>query len=192
MGTHDDRTASDSASTPETSELLPIVYEDLRRMAAAFFQRESPDQTLQPTALVHEVYLRLADQKVDGWSGRSHFLALAARTMRRVLVDAGRARKADRRGGQLHRVTLGDPANSGETLAVEVTDLGDALERLGEIRPRSLEIVELRFFAGLSFEETAETLGVSKSAIAKEWRLGRAYLSKFLGETPDTETPGQE
>lgn len=188
MGTYDDEgAAAEGAAKPETGELLPVVYEDLRRMAAAFFQRESPNQTLQPTALVHEVYLRLADQKVEGWSGKPHFLAIAARAMRRVLVDAGRARKADRRGGRLHRVTLLDHANPDETVAVEIADLGEALERLGEIRPRSLEIVELRFFAGLGFDETAEALGVSRSAVAKEWRLGRAWLSKFLGEEPTAE-----
>jgi len=178
---HEARTAG-GARRLTSDELAPLLYEELRRMAAAHFRREDPGQTLQPTALVHEAYVRLADQKLEGWEDRSQFLAIAARSMRRVLVDAGRARKADKRGGGLDRVTFVDSAHSEWSLEVDVLDLDRALERLAAIRPRSLEIVELRFFAGLSLEETAQVLGVTKSAVAKEWARARAYVAKFLDE----------
>ena len=170
--------------TVTREELVPIVYEDLRRIAARFFQREDSRQTLQPTALVHEAWLRLADQNVAEWSSKAHFLAIAAHTMRRVLVDVARARRTEKRGGALNRVTLGEPIDE-RPLEVDVIDLDAALERLAKISPRYVQIVELRFFAGLTGDQIAEALQVSRTIVTHEWKKAKAWLLVYLDESED-------
>ncbi|MEO0649151.1 MAG: ECF-type sigma factor [Planctomycetota bacterium] len=169
----------DGRSVPP-DELAELVYDDLRRMAANFFRGEPDGATLQPTALVHEAYLRLADQTRTDWRGRAHFLAVAARTMRRVLVSAARARGAVKRGGELRRVTLQSSPGESLDVQVDILELEEALERLASIKPRFVEIVELRFFSGLTVEETAQVLGISEQQVFKDWKMARAYLRSFL------------
>lgn len=166
-----------------SEELVPVVYADLRRMAGQFFRREAAHRTLQPTALVNEAYLRLSGQKEEGWENRAQFLAIAARCMRRVLVDAARERKAEKRVDELHRVSFHDrtPDGAGEPdLEVDVVDLDRALERIGEVKERYLELVELRFFGGLSLEEVAEVLGISRTMVVREWTKARTWLAHYL------------
>lgn len=172
------RLAGGRNASPE--ELASLVYDDLRRLAASFFRPESRGQTLQPTALVHEAYLRLADQEATDWQGRAHFLAVAARMMRRVLIDAARARGATKRGGALQRVTLLSDVHGQEGERVDLLELDEALVRLGNVKPRFVEIVELRFFSGLTLEEVAKVLGVSVRQITKDWHMARSYLEVFL------------
>ena len=140
------------------------------------------NQTLQPTALVNEAYLRVADQN-QGWANRAHFLAIAARCMRRVLVDAARKRGADKRGSGALRVTLFDQqADESPGMDVGLLALEEALERLGEIKPRYLQQVELRFFGGLSFSEAALVLGISRTMVVREWSMARAWLLMHLAD----------
>lgn len=157
--------------------LLEAVYGDLRRRAAAFLRRERSSHTLQPTALVHEAFLRLVDQSRASWQNRAQFLALAARMMRRVLVDHARARGARKRDAGL-RVSLDDvpePAAAGRA-EVDLLALDHALDELARLDPRQAQIVELRHFAGLSIEETAQALGVSPATVKREWTSARAFL----------------
>ena len=163
-------------------ELIELVYDDLLRMARARMGREASGSTLQPTALVHEVYLRMADQREQTWVDRTHFVALAATAMRRVLANAARDRGAQKRGGAWGRVTFDSAmlASGGE--ALDVLDFEAALERLGRIKERYARIVELRCFAGLGVEETAEVLGVSRTIVVREWAIAKGWLSSFLEE----------
>ncbi len=161
-------------------ELASLVYEDLRRIAASLFRPENQRQTLQPTALVHEAYMRLADQESSDWKSRAHFLAVAARMMRRVLIDAARARGAAKRGGGAQRVTLLTDVHGEGGEGVDMLELEEALVRLGNVKPRFVEIVALRFFSGLSVEEVARVLGVSERQIWKDWNMARSYLEVFL------------
>ena len=165
-----------------SEELLPLVYDDLRRLAAAYFRREAPGATLQPTALVNEACLSLLGQRNAGWESRSHFLAIAATAMRRVLLNAARDRRRLKRGGDRERVTLSE-AGAADALSASLLDLDAALDRLGAISERYLRIVELRYFAGLSLEETADVLGVSRTIIVREWAKARAWLEDAL-ESP--------
>ncbi len=168
-------------------ELLPLVYDDLRRVAGAFFRRERASHTLQPTALVHEAYLRLADQQDGEWRNRAHFVGVAAQAMRRVLVDAARARRSGKRGGGLRPVTLVESLDGGEGAKVDVVDLEEALAKLENLNPRYGRIVELRFFGGLTIKETAALLGVSTTIVERNWAEAKGWLSYLLGgEAPPT------
>jgi len=163
--------------------LLPLVYEEMRRLAGAYLRDENADHTLQPTALAHEAYLRLLDQRHVSWQNRAHFMGLAAQAMRRILIDHARRRGAQKRGGDAVHVTLEDSdgvAGPSETLGVAAEDLSEALDRLAELDARQVRVVELRFFTGLSIEETAEVLGVSPATVKRDWTLARAWLHREL------------
>lgn len=165
--------------------LLPLVYEEMRRLAGSYLQKESPGHTLQPTALAHEAYLRLLDQRHVSWQNRAHFMGLAAQAMRRILTDHARRRDAQKRGGGAVHVALGDvdAADRGsEPLGegVSAVDLDAALDQLARLDPRQAQVVELRFFTGLSIEEAAEVLAVSPATVKRDWTLARAWLHREL------------
>jgi RNA polymerase sigma factor (TIGR02999 family) len=161
--------------------LIPLVYDELRRLARAQLRRERPGHTLQTTALVHEAYLRLAGQEKLSFESRGHLRAIAANTMRRILVEHARARRAAKRGGERARLTLTDGLGlAEESKPVDVLALDEALRRLAEVDPRASRVVELRFFGGLTVEETAEILGVSAPTIKREWALARAWLRREM------------
>lgn len=164
--------------------LLPAVYAELRRQAERVLQREASGHTLQPTALVHEAWLRLVDQRPGGLEGRAHFVAVAARCMRQVLVDAARARRAGKRGGGVHAVTLDPqadlPAHAADDAGLDVLALDEALQRLAEIDPQQARLVELRYFVGLTLDETAAALGVSAATVSREWTVARRWLRREL------------
>ena len=173
--------------------LVPLVYEELRARAAGYLRQERRDHTLQPTALVHDVYLRLIDQSRVDWRGRTHFLCIAATEMRRVLVEHARSRKAAKRGGGWARVTLDAAAMPGGGTEVDFLDLDATLTRLAELDPRQAQVVELRFFGGLKVDDVAEQLGISPKTVEKDWRMARAWLHARLGERrPTGDTPQGE
>jgi RNA polymerase sigma factor (TIGR02999 family) len=161
--------------------LLPLVYDELHRLATAYMRRERPGQTLQATALVHEAYLRLLREKHTRWENRAHFCAIAAGSMRQILVERARARGRLKRAGNQHRITLSDaiPAQT-PTDAVDVDALDQALTRLAHIDAELARLVELRFFGGLSIEETAEVLGVSPATVKRSWATAKAWLRREL------------
>jgi RNA polymerase sigma factor (TIGR02999 family) len=161
--------------------LLPMLYAELRRMAGAYLQRERPGHTLQATALVNEVYLRLAGGEPISWQNRAHFFAMAANSMRQILLDYARRRRADKRGGRdAQQVDLA-PDIPGVSPKIEnVIAIDEALERLAQIDARQSRLVELRFFAGLNVEEVAEVMGVSAVTIKREWRSAKAWLYREL------------
>jgi RNA polymerase sigma factor (TIGR02999 family) len=163
-------------------QLIPAVYEELHRQAERAMRREGDAHTLQTTALVHEAYLRLVDQRRVEWRNRAHFFGIAAEVMRRVLVDHARARLADKRGGGATRVSLGAagipaPDDRGDA---DVLALHDALERLARLDPGQARLVELRYFGGLTIEDTADALGISPATVKREWALARAWLRREL------------
>ena len=163
--------------------LIGVIYEDCRRIAARQLRRERPDHTLDPTALVHELYLRLVDQRRATWENRAQFFGIAARIMRRILVDHARGRRRAKRGGSATLVSLGAASDEVESTATsDVLAIDEALERLASIDEDQVRIIELRFFAGLSVEETAHVLGRSPRTIKREWRLARAWLFRELRE----------
>lgn len=170
------------------NKLMPLVYAELRKKARRYMARENPGHTLQTTALIHEVYLRLADQKEKNWQNRSHFFAVAAQAMRHILVDYARARQAARRGGPGRAVSLEEAAVVSEERTSEMVALDDALKTLASIDPRKSRIVELRFFGGLSVEETAEVLKVAPITIMRDWNLAKAWLHRELSKT-ESEKP---
>ena len=161
-------------------ELMPLVYEELRRLAHQCMSRERPGHTLQTSALLNEAYLRLADQKNIHWQDRAHFFGIAARLMRQVLVDYARKRRYAKRGGDARRVPLDEAVIVSEERAADVVALDDALKSLAEIDPRQSQIVELRFFGGLSIEETAEVLAVSPGTVMRDWTLAKAWLRRAI------------
>ncbi|MEP6621094.1 MAG: sigma-70 family RNA polymerase sigma factor [bacterium] len=165
-------------------QLLPAVYAELHAQAARAMRREGDEHTLQPTALVHEAYLRLVDQRHVAWANRAQFLGVAAVVMRRVLVDHARAHRAEKRGGDLQRVTLIDDvvADRGQDAVngVDVLALHDALDKLAAMDPDQARVVELRYFGGLTIEETAEATGVSPATVKREWVVARAWLHREL------------
>ncbi len=158
-------------------QLFPLVYDELRRLAAARMRKERADHTLQATALVNEVYLKLVDQSRVRWQNRAQFFAVAARAMHRILVDYARARGSEKRGGGQSPVTLEDIEAGAETGLDGLLDLDDALERLAGLEPRQARVVEMRFFAGLSTDEIAEVLDVSAATVDRDWRAARAWLT---------------
>ena len=169
-----------NAGDPEALDrLTPLVYEGLRRQAARYLRRERPGHTLQTTALIHEAYLRLVDAGDVHWQGRAHFFAIAANLMRRILVDHARRRDADKRGGSHVRVQL-DEAVAGGT-DVDLLAIDEALDRLAAVDPQQARVVELRFFSGLSVEETAAALGVSPKTVKRDWSVARAWLRREIG-----------
>lgn len=166
--------------------LMPAIYDELHRQAERAMRRENPEHILQATALVNEAYLRLVDQRRVEWKNRAHFFGVAAQVMRRVLVDHARERLADKRGGGAAHVTL-DDLNAGppEDAAggVDLLELNDALEKLAALDPDQARVVELRYFTGLSIEETAEAMGTSPATVKREWAVARAWLRRELGST---------
>ncbi len=165
----------------DAQRLFQLVYDELRDLASAYLARERSDHTLQPTALVHEAWVRMIDQREDSSANRRHFFATAARAMRRILVDHARAKGRVKRGGAWKRVELDQALVPDEESLVDVTAVDAALEELRELSPRKADIVELRFFGGLTNDAVAELLETSESTIAREWRFARAWLSKQLG-----------
>lgn len=163
-------------------DLLPLVYGELRRLASSYLQRERDGHTLRPTALVHEAYLRLVDQRRVRWRNRAHFYGIAAQIMRRVLVDYARARGAARRGGGAERIPLAEDQASVEPRDVEILALDAALGRLAALDTRQARLVELRYFGGLSIEETAEALSISPATVKRDWTMARAWLHRALSE----------
>ena len=166
-------------------QLTPLVYAQLRAQARRYVRGERSGLTLQSTALVHETYLRLIDAKVTNWQDRLHFFALSAQLMRRILVDAARARTAKKRGGRTARVqhtsTMDlDRIAAADSGAASLCDLDDALETLGRLDPRRAQVIELRFFGGLSVDETADVLRVSTQTVMRDWRLAKAWLAREL------------
>lgn len=161
--------------------LTPLVYDELQRQARRLFQRERPDHTLQPTALVHEVFLRLAGEERVSWQSRAHFFGAAARLMRRVLVDHARERGASKRGGALRRLELPGNLAGAADRTVDLLALDRALGRLAQLDRRQVTIVELRYFAGLTVDETAEVLGIGRATVVREWRSAKAWLARELG-----------
>jgi RNA polymerase sigma-70 factor, ECF subfamily len=160
--------------------VIDAVYAELRRLARGYLQRERPDHSLPPTALVHEAYLRLVDQRRVRWQNRAHFFAIAAHTMRRILVDHARAHHALKRGA-VARVPLGDGDAAGRPFDVDVLALDLALDRLAASYPRQSQLVELRFFGGLTVEETASVLGVAPITVKRDWALAKAWLYREMG-----------
>jgi RNA polymerase sigma factor (TIGR02999 family) len=161
-------------------ELMPLVYDELRRIARNYLRRERPNMSLQPTALVNEAYLRMIDQSVVKWQNRAHFYAISARLMRRILVDHVRRRRAGKRGGDQYKVSLGEVDRAARRQDVDLVALDDALKLLEAERPQLAQIVELRFFGGLTIEEVAETMKLSHSTVERGWTLARAWLRREL------------
>jgi RNA polymerase sigma-70 factor (ECF subfamily) len=172
--------------TPERREdidldsLLPIVYQELRRLAAGYLRRERPGQTLQPTGLVHEAYLRLMKDRQDRWQNRAHFCAIAANAMRQILIERARARGALKRGGAQPRVTLDEALVAGGEQSFDILALDRALEKLAAIDAEQARLVELRFFGGLTVEETAEAMAISPATVKRHWAVARAWLAREL------------
>ena len=161
-------------------ELMPLVYEELRRLAHRYMGRERKGHTLQTSGLVNEAYLRLVDQSRVHWQNRAHFFGIAAQMMRRILVDYARSRGYAKRGGDLQPVSLDEAATVSEERAANVVALDDALTSLAAVDPRKSQIVELRFFSGLSIEETAEVLAVSPGTVMRDWTLAKAWLRREM------------
>ena len=165
-------------------DLMPIVYADLRQVAAGYMRREAAGHALQPTALVHEAYVRLVDQKQVKWRNRAHFFGVAAVLMRRILVDHARRRQAEKRGGDWERVTLaGDEVATDTHKEIDVLALDEALERLAQFDPQQERIVELRYFGGLTIDETAEVVGISAATVVREWTIAKAWLRADLSRS---------
>lgn len=173
---------NNEGAPPPSDDLLHQLYDELRRLAAARLVRERPDHTLSPTALVHEAWLRLGDDKAGGWASRAQFFAAAAEAMRRVLVDSARAKGRLRRGGGAQKITLSNldvPANDDPERVLAVSE---AVDRLAAVDPRLAEIVKLRLYAGLGEEETADVLGLSVRTVRRDWHYARAWLFQVLVE----------
>jgi RNA polymerase sigma-70 factor, ECF subfamily len=182
MGADDDEVtillrAMKSGDNSAADKLLPLVYNELHRLARSYMQRERQDHTLQPTALINEAYLRLSHDNVD-WQSRQHFIAVAANVMRRVLVDHARAHNAEMRGGERQRVELDEGLAVSLERSDEVVLLHEALNRLEKLDPRQAKVVELRYFAGLSVDEIAAVLNMSPRSVKRDWALARLWLFK--------------
>jgi len=171
--------STEDRQPPDVDEVAPLVYNELRRIAAAYMRRERPGQTLQATALVHEAYLRLAGAGTP-WTDKRHFVGIAARSMRQILVERARARGAQKRWAGLDRVTMTDALAVAADAEGMLPALDDALTRLEQIDAEQARIVELRYFAGLSIEETADALGLSPATLKRRWAMARAWLFREL------------
>ncbi len=162
------------------ARLVPVVYGELRRRARHYMKSERPDHTLQPTALVNEVYLRLVDCKELNWNDRLHFFAVCARQMRHILTDLARARRYGKRGGSAQRITLNTSVLIANKAQPDLAELHDALKTLRELDPRKSDVVEMRFFGGLSAKETAQVLNVSVETVMRDWRFAKVWLVREL------------
>ena len=160
--------------------LLPVVYEELRKQAANYLRRERVGHTLQTTALIHEAYLKLVDQKNVHWQNRAHFFGIAAQLMRRILVDHARTKKRAKRGGSNIRVSFNEANVLSPSQNLDIVALDEALERLSEIDEQQSRIVELRFFSGLTVEETAAVLGISPATVKRDWSMAKAWLHREI------------
>lgn len=163
-----------------TGRLFALVYDELRALAGDMFRDQPPDHTLQPTALVHEVYIRLVNQHEAEWTDRAHFLAVAAKAMRNLLIDHARKRKTGKRGGDRERVTLDAVMDSAAERSIDLLALDEALEELACLHERQARVVELRFFGGLTVRGAAEVLEVSPPTVDRDWRMARAWLTREL------------
>ncbi|MFL6254689.1 MAG: sigma-70 family RNA polymerase sigma factor [Pyrinomonadaceae bacterium] len=163
------------------ARLMPLVYDELRRLADHYLRQERPDHTLQPTALVHEAYLRLVDQTRVDWQNRAHFFGVAAQLMRRILVDYARRHQTSKRGGLRQKLTLDEAVDYSQTRDVDLVRLDDALTALAQFDARQSRIVELRFFGGLTIEETAEALDISPATVKVDWNMAKAWLRREIG-----------
>ncbi|HYV07914.1 MAG TPA: sigma-70 family RNA polymerase sigma factor [Blastocatellia bacterium] len=164
------------------NDVIRAVYQELHRMAGRYLRLERPDHSLQPTALVHEAYLRLVDQTQVSWQSRGHFFGVAAQMMRRILVDHARTRQRDKRGGSAVRVSLDEAFFLTPEKSADLVALDESLERLAEIDNRKSRVVELRYFGGLSVDETAEALEVSPQTVLRDWKLAKAWLYQEIQE----------
>lgn len=162
------------------SDLMPLVYDELRRIAAGYMSRERAGQTIQATALVNEAFVRLAAERPREFANRKHFVAIAALSMRQILVQRARARRAAKRGGQPDRVTLDDALLADTGRSIDLVALDEALTRLAALDPEQARLVELRYFGGLSIEETADAMDVSPATVKREWAMARAWLKQAL------------
>lgn len=160
-------------------QLVPLIYEELRKLASKYMKRERAEHTLQTSALINEAYLRLIDRPVS-WQNRAHFFGIAARLMRQILVDHARARQSSKRGGSQPKVALSEALDIKQDLSADIIALHDALTGLAAFDPQQGRIIELRFFGGLTIEETAEVLGVSHTTVEKDWHMARAWLRKEM------------
>jgi RNA polymerase sigma factor (TIGR02999 family) len=167
-------------SEDASARLMPMVYEELRRLAREYLRRERPDHTLQATALVHEAYLRMVDEKNVTWKDRAHFYGVAARLMRRILVDHARAHNAAKRGGLEHKLSLDEARDLPAACATDLVALDGALESLARTYPRKSEVVELKFFGGLEANEIAEVLQVSEKTVLRDWSFAKLWLCREL------------
>src|SRR5687767_2113685 len=156
--------------------LLPLIYDELRKLAANYLRRERPDHTLQPTALVHEAYLKLIDQRSVNWQNRAHFFGVAAQIMRRLLVDHARKHNAEKRGQDFQKLSLDENIDRAVDRSAELIALDDALKALADFDEQKARMVELRYFGGLSIEETADVMGVTPTTIKRHWRFAKAWL----------------
>lgn len=173
-----------SSGDPGAAErLFPLVYNELRRLAAIYLGRERPDHTLQPTALVHEAYLRLADQTVLSAESRAHFYSIASRLMRQILVDHARQHKSEKRGGAAQRFSLDDVPLAAEEIAGDILSLNDALESLASIDPRKAQVVDMRFFGGMLEADIATHLGVSEKTVRRDWHFAKLWLFREMSRS---------
>lgn len=173
-------------------KLVPLVYQEMRVLAQRYMRRERTDHTLQATALVNEAYVRLVDVNRIQWQNRSHFLAVAAQTMRRILVDFARQRHRQKRGGDVMRVTIDDAHDIAQEKGADVVALSDALSALATFDPRMSQVVELRFFGGLSVQETADVLRVSSETVMRDWKTAKAWLLRELSDSKSGREPACE
>jgi RNA polymerase sigma-70 factor (ECF subfamily) len=167
------------------ARLMPLVYDELRRLADHYLRQERPDHTLQPTALVHEAYLKLVDQTSVDWQNRAHFFGVSAQVMRQILVDHARRHRASKRGGLQQKLTLDEAIDYSQPLDVDLVALDDALTALAQLDARQSKIVELRFFGGLTIEETAVALGISPATVKVDWGMAKAWLRREIRREND-------
>lgn len=163
-------------------KLMPLVYDELRKVAAQYLRKERPDHTLQPTALVNEAYLKLVDITYVDWQDRAHFFAVASQVMRHILVDYARAKATDKRGGDVQRLALDEAISFSKEQDIDLLALDDALKQLAAFDEQQSRIVEMRFFGGLSVEETAVVLGISPATVKREWALAKAWLYRKIAK----------
>ena len=165
-------------------QLMPLVYTELRELARRYIRRERPEHTLETTALIHEAYLRLVDQSQVSWENHAHFFGIAARLMRQILIEHARRRARAKRGGGAGKISLDEAATVSQARAAELLALDDALARLAAIDLRKSQVVELRFFGGLSVEEAAQVLHVAPNTVLRDWRMAKAWLHREISHEP--------
>jgi RNA polymerase sigma factor (TIGR02999 family) len=183
--------AAADGDSSAADRLFPLVYDELRALAAHMFERQPANHTLQPTALVHDAFIRLVGQPAGAFKSRAHFMAVAAKAMRQILTDHARRRNAQKRGGDWSQITIDDSAlaRDGHNASIDVLALDETLQALAKLDERKARVVELRFFGGLTSEETAEALGVSRATVADDWTVARAWLRSEL--EPDGKARGR-